>query len=181
MSFRLVALIFITYVSLMNEFIRPSGWGQGEYQNVSIYLQRPESVLDAPPTLSSLKLGLSWIRSLLIGQTVWQMRPRAPPVSLLPCWGHSHPPDFPVWPLRIRTRVLMLVPRPFTDWATSRLILKATFFFIVSQLFLKMLERIMKTTSSFLPKASFTFEYKTTDSLHSKGEGWLVVCMRSSR
>lgn len=42
MSFRLVALIFITYVSLMNEFIRPSGWGQGGYQNVSIYLQRLE-------------------------------------------------------------------------------------------------------------------------------------------
>lgn len=114
-----------------------------------------------------------WIRSSLIGQTVWQMRPRAPPVSLLPCWGHSHPPDFPVWPPRIRTRVLMLVPRPFTDWVISHLILKATFSFIVSQLFLKMLERTRRQHPHFCLKPASLLDIRLlTPFIQKERDGW---------
>lgn len=106
------------------------------------------------------------------------MRSRAPPVPLLPCWGYSHPPGFSVWLLRIRTQSSRLSSRAFTDIspappaprpALSHRFWKATLLFIYSQLFHKMLERTMKTMSSFLPKASFTFECKTTDSLRSRG------------
>lgn len=122
-----------------------------------------------------------WIRSSLIGQTVWQMRPRAPPVSLLPCWGHSHPPDLPVWPPRIRTRVLMLVPRPSPTEPLPVSSWKLPFSSLFHNSSLRCLKGQRRQHPHFLPKASFTFEYKTTDSLHSKGEGWLVVCMMSSR
>lgn len=97
----------------------PLGGGRVDVRMWAFTCRGQSLGLDAPPTLSSLKQGLSLNQELTHWPDCLTDEPRALPVSLLPCWGYSHPPDFPVWPLWIRTRVLMLVPRPFTDWAIS--------------------------------------------------------------
>lgn len=153
----------------------PLGWGRVDVRMWAFTCRGQRSGLDAPPTLSSLKQGLSLNQEPTHWPDCLTDEAQGSTCFLSPMLG-----------LQSSTWLSCVAPEDQNSGphacpqALHRLshfpclILKATFFFICPQLFHKMLERTTKTTSSFLPKPSFTFEYKTTDALHSKGEEWLV-------
>lgn len=125
------------------------------------------SVLDAPPTLSSLKQGLSLNQEL----THW------PDCLTDEAQGSTCLPS-PMLGSQLSTWLSCVAPKDQNSGLHTcpQTLHRLSHFLshLESYLFLKMLERTTKTTSSFLPKASFTFGYKTSDALHSKGEGRLV-------